>query len=90
MHVVTLAGTKGGTGKTTLGSALAVRAAEDSGKVALIDLDPQESLSSWWTRRGETKNPKLFEIDATTEAIELLSRRAGSGCSSTPGRPRSS
>jgi chromosome partitioning protein len=72
MNVVTLAGTKGGTGKTTLASALAVRAAEESGKVALIDLDPQESLSSWWTRRGKTKNPKLFEIDATTEAIELL------------------
>jgi chromosome partitioning protein len=44
-YVVTLAGTKGGTGKTTLASALSVRAAEDSPKVALIDLDPQESLS---------------------------------------------
>src|SRR6478752_7914034 len=71
-YVVTLAGTKGGTGKTTLASSLAVRAAEDSPKVALIDLDPQESLSSWWTRRGKSKNPKLFEVDATTEAIELL------------------
>ena len=72
MRVVTLAGTKGGIGKTTICSVLAVRAAQDSPKVALIDLDPQESLSSWWTRRGKTKNPKLFEIDATTEAIELL------------------
>jgi chromosome partitioning protein len=72
MRVVTLAGTKGGIGKTTLCSALAVRAAEDGQKVALIDLDPQESLSSWWTRRGRTKNPKLYEVDATTEAIELL------------------
>jgi chromosome partitioning protein len=71
-YVVTLAGTKGGTGKTTLASALSAKAAEDSPKVALIDLDPQESLSSWWTRRGKTKNPKLFELDATTEAIELL------------------
>ena len=40
--------------------------------MALLDLDPQESLASWWTRRGRTKNPKLFEVDATTEAIELL------------------
>jgi hypothetical protein len=90
MRVVTLAGTKGGTGKTTLASALAVRAAEDSPKVALIDLDPQESLSSWWTRRGKAKNPKLFEVDATTEAIELLSRKAGSGCLSTQDPRRSS
>jgi chromosome partitioning protein len=72
MRVVTLAHVKGGTGKTTLCTALAARAAEDGQKVALIDLDPQESLSSWWTRRGKTKNPKLYEVDATTEAIELL------------------
>ena len=72
MRVVTLAATKGGVGKTTLTAALAVRAAQESRRVALIDLDPQESLISWWERRGKTKNPKLFEIDATTEAIELL------------------
>ncbi|HXF55303.1 MAG TPA: ParA family protein [Hyphomicrobiaceae bacterium] len=72
LRVVTFANAKGGVGKSTLCSALAVRAAEDSKKVALLDLDPQESLASWWTRRGRTKNPKLHEIDATTEAIELL------------------
>ena len=72
MHVVALASSKGGAGKTTICSALSVRAADDSKRVALLDLDPAESLASWWTRRGKTKNPKLFEIDATTEAIELL------------------
>lgn len=72
MKVITLAATKGGVGKTTISSALAVRAAEDSKRVALIDLDPQESLASWWDRRGKKTNPKLFEMDATTEAIELL------------------
>jgi cellulose biosynthesis protein BcsQ len=49
-----------------------VQAAEESKRVALRDLDPQESLASWWTRCGKTKNPKLFEVDATTEAIEVL------------------
>src|SRR6516164_7087647 len=72
LHVVTLASLKGGVGKTTLAGALAVRAAEESRRVALLDLDPQESLASWWTRRGKVKNPKLFEVDATAEAIELL------------------
>src|SRR6516164_7946730 len=72
LRVVTLASLKGGVGKTTLAGALAVRAAEESRRVALIDLDPQESLASWWTRRGKAKNPKLFEVDAATEAIELL------------------
>ena len=72
LRVVTLANAKGGVGKSTLASALAVRAAEESRRVALLDLDPQESLASWWTRRGKVKNPKLFEVDATAEAIELL------------------
>lgn len=72
MTVIVLAATKGGVGKTTLASALAVRAAEESKRVALIDLDPQESLASWWDRRGKTGNPILFEIDATAEGIELL------------------
>jgi cellulose biosynthesis protein BcsQ len=36
--------------------------------VGLLDLDPQESLASWWTR----KNSKLFEVDATTEALTGL------------------
>ena len=72
LRVVTLANAKGGVGKTTIASALAVRAAEESKRVALLDLDPQESLASWWTRRGRTKNPKLFEVGAAVEAIELL------------------
>ena len=72
MRVVAFANVKGGVGKSTLCSAAAVRAAEESKRVALLDLDPQETLASWWTRRGRPKNPKLFEVDATTEAIELL------------------
>ena len=52
MRVVVLAAVKGGVGKTTLASCLAVRAAEESKRVALVDLDPQESLVGWWERRG--------------------------------------
>src|SRR5262245_53667765 len=65
MKVITLAASKGGVGKTTLATALAVRAAQDY-LAALLDLDPQESTSAWWERRkaGSAKlaeNPKLFE-----------------------------
>jgi chromosome partitioning protein len=71
-RVITLAGTKGGLGKSTLACSLAIRATEDGGRVALLDLDPQQSLTGWWMRRGKTRNPKLYELDATTEAVELL------------------
>lgn len=71
--IIALAASKGGVGKTTLTAALAVRAAQESGRVAIVDLDPQESLSSWWDRRGKVSNPHLFELGgATSEAIELL------------------
>jgi len=48
------------------------RAIEKSRRVALLDLDPLESLASWWTRRGKTKNPKPVEVNAALEAIEVL------------------
>ena len=73
MRVIVLASTKGGVGKSTLSATLAVRAARDGGRVALIDCDPQQSLSSWWDRRQQPDNPKLFEgVDAAQEAIELI------------------
>lgn len=73
--VVCLAASKGGVGKTTLASALAVRATAESKRVALIDLDPQESLESWHERRGSPSNPKVFKAvgdSSTAETIELL------------------
>lgn len=70
--VITLAATKGGVGKTTLASVLAVRASQDSGSVALIDSDPQSSLHRWWELRGRPDNPKIFELDAVPEALGLM------------------
>ena len=76
-RIVALAATKGGVGKTTLASALAVEltdpARRNTGhRVALMDSDPQESLAAWWDRRGSPDNPKLLEVDATAEAIRLI------------------
>ena len=52
MKVIVLANQKGGAGKTTLAGHLAVRAEEDgAGPVALVDTDPQGSLSAWWNER---------------------------------------
>ena len=57
MIVIAVVNSKGGTGKTTLASALSVRAAKDSKRVAMVDLDPQKSLIAWWQRRGKTDKP---------------------------------
>lgn len=74
--VIVFASSKGGVGKTTLCTALAVCAFSTLGKawrVAMIDADPQKSLANWVDRRGHDKDgPDLLDVDSTSEAIELI------------------
>jgi chromosome partitioning protein len=54
MHVIALISQKGGVGKTSLAGHLAVEAElKRDGPVAIIDTDPQGSLSGWWNVRQE-------------------------------------
>ena len=59
MQVIVLASRKGGVGKTTLAGHIAVQA-ESAGAepVAVIDMDEQGSLASWWNAR--TKDTPSF------------------------------
>ena len=78
MHILVLASQKGGTGKTTLSGHLAVVAQNAGvGPVALIDTDPQGSLSHWWNAR-KAPEPLFvkvgpFELEKTLEHL----RRSG-------------
>ena len=56
MRVMAFASQKGGSGKTTLAGHIAVQAESvGAGPVAIIDTDPQGSLSDWWNaRRAQT------------------------------------
>jgi chromosome partitioning protein len=62
MHIIVVASQKGGAGKTTLTRSLAVAAQQTAGMTALLDTDPQGSLTSWWNRR-ESETPVLVKVD---------------------------
>lgn len=62
MHVIVVASQKGGAGKTSLMRSLAVATQQTHGASALLDTDPQGSLTSWWNRR-EDSQPPLVKID---------------------------
>ena len=53
MPVITIAQQKGGAGKTTLVAQLAAALASGGARVALLDIDPQKSLSAWHARRKD-------------------------------------
>lgn len=62
MKTITFAASKGGVGKTTLCAALSAFAGNGH-KTAIIDLDPQGSLTAWWNKR-EAESPELIESTA--------------------------
>jgi chromosome partitioning protein len=78
MKTITIASAKGGSCKSTCVATLAARAAKDSGRVAMLDLnEDQGNLTDWWTLRGRPKNPRLVDdLEDITEDIETL-KRAG-------------
>jgi chromosome partitioning protein len=74
-HTIVFASSKGGVGKTTSCSCLAVRAARDHPKIAMVDTDSSHGLEDWSKRRAggnPQQNPRLFTIKDV--------RNLGDGC----------
>ena len=62
MKTIALVTQKGGAGKTTLATALAVAAMETGEKVVALDLDPQGSLAAWGDDR-DRETPAVDKLD---------------------------
>ena len=70
MKIFTIAGPKGGCGKSLICSALAVRATIETGRVGIIDLnEDQGTLTEWWTQRGRPVNPYLHNDEGTLDEL---------------------
>lgn len=69
--VITVAQQKGGTGKTTLAANLAV-AMTASHRVALLDIDPQHSLTRWHTLRPQQRPPSPSRTSPAGVWLESL------------------
>ena len=50
-RVITVAQQKGGAGKTTLAAHLAIALSGAGKRVAVVDIDPQASLATWFAMR---------------------------------------
>jgi chromosome partitioning protein len=61
MAVIALVTQKGGCGKTTLTTCLAVVAQQTGWQVVILDADPQATASQWWESR-EAKTPALLAV----------------------------
>lgn len=70
MKVIVFASQKGGVGKTTNCGHMGVEATSKGFKVALIDTDPQGSLSEWWNQR-ESESPAFVTSDIETLANDI-------------------
>ena len=77
MRTIVIASRKGGAGKTTIATLLAVEAARAGvGPVAVIDLDPMRGLSLWWEARG-ADTPVMVSADGGPAAALAAAQAAG-------------
>ena len=75
MRIIALVTQKGGSGKSTIASSLAVAAAETGERVFIIDMDPQQSLVRWFKTRNEPDLPvEAIDPAKLKTAIAALER----------------
>lgn len=78
MYVLALVTQKGGSGKSTLAIGLAVAAMENGERVALVEADPQGTISRWKERRGGTY-PRVDRVTDPAYIEPALARLEAEG-----------
>lgn len=71
MYVLTLVTQKGGSGKSTLAVGIAVAAVGNGERVAIVDADPQGTISKWIERRGHP-HPRVVRVADPAEIERAL------------------
>ncbi len=77
MKIVVLLSQKGGTGKSTIATHLAVCAARDGKAVALFDIDPQAAAAKWSERRTAEGPPVVRAGAAQLPNLVQQARQQG-------------
>ncbi|HEY8613769.1 MAG TPA: ParA family partition ATPase [Roseomonas sp.] len=72
--VVAVAQRKGGAGKSTVAANLAVALAAAGARAALLDTDPQATLTRWYALRGEAARPLPFESPSGWRVPQTIER----------------
>lgn len=75
MKVITVANRKGGSGKSTCVSNLVVQASFEETKCAVIDMDPQKTLTNWWLlKETYPENIDMIETPSATKLPDIIGK----------------
>lgn len=77
MRTIAFVTQKGGSGKSTIASSVAVAAAESGERVFIIDMDPQASLAKWSALREEKNVPVEAVTPAKLKAVMAALAKKG-------------
>lgn len=72
MHILAVAAQKGGVGKTTLAQCLAVEGLKAGRRVAIVDMDPQQSVARWGSRRAAKGIPVPAVVTAGERPVKSV------------------